>query len=161
MSVGSSQSATGVVLVQKLANKAFSMLHEVVAGVFHEVREFKTAGHDLVVNLLHVVCINIDKGVLSSQQLIKNSAKRPQISTEGISLVDKYFRSHVFRSTYEAEGLVLIFQHFFASTHIYKLQIAVSADHDILWFEVSIYDSLGMENLYDVNQKCHIESGLL
>jgi hypothetical protein len=150
--VGSTKSVIGVGLIKQLSNEFFGWAHEGMGGVFHERREFERVGHDVVIDLLHIVSVDLDEGVLSGQQLIEDSPERPKVSTVGVALVDEDFRGHVLRCSDEAKGPALIFAHLFASAHVHQLQVAVPADHDIFWLEISVDDGLLVKNLHHVDQ---------
>ena len=159
--VAPAQSSTWVAFVQQLADQILGVLHEVVAVVFHEVREFKVACHDLVVYLLHVISVKFNKGIFSSQQLVEDGSEGPQVSAVGVALVNEDLGGHVLRGSYEAEGLVLILKHLLAGAHIDQLQIPVSADHNVFRFQVAVDNSFLVECLQDVDQQCDVEPGLL
>ena len=74
--------------------------------------------------------------------------------------MNKNFRSHVLRSSDEAKGFGLVLDHFFASAHINKFEVPVSADHDVLGFEISIDDAFLMEGFEDMNEESYIKSRL-
>lgn len=48
-----------------------------MAGIFHEVRELKIASHYLIVDLLHIVSVNLDERVFPSKQLVEDRPQRP------------------------------------------------------------------------------------
>lgn len=64
--VGTSQTIARIIFVEKLVNQTFCMLHEIVARVFHEVRELKVPCHNLIIDLLHIVGIDFDEGIFRS-----------------------------------------------------------------------------------------------
>ena len=71
------------------------------------------------------------------------------------------FWCHVLRSSDKAESFVLVFNHFFASSHVNQLQVPISPHHDVLGLQVTVDDALGMEDFHNVDEKSNIEASLL
>ena len=65
--VAPSQTTTWIALVQQLTDQTLGMFHQIVTGIFHEVRKLQRTGHDLIIYFLHIICINLNEGILSSQ----------------------------------------------------------------------------------------------
>ena len=74
--------------------------------------------------------------------------------------MDKDLRSHVLWRSNEAESSVLAFKHPLGRAHVDQFEIAVSAYHDVLWFEISIDDSFLMESLKHMYEQGDVETGL-
>ncbi len=74
--------------------------------------------------------------------------------------MDKNFRSHVLGCSDEAKGFSLVLDHFFAGAHIDKFEVSISADHDVLGFEISIDDAFLMEGFEDMNEESYVKSRL-
>jgi len=115
----------------------------------------------LIIYLFHVLSININKRVFPSKKLIEDGTERPKVSTVGITFVSKYLRCHVLRSPDKAESSILILEHPLTSAHINQLEIAVSPDHDIFRFQITIDDIFMVHYLEDVDEKGDIEPSLL
>ena len=131
-----------------------------MAVILHERRKLKIVAHDLVIYLLDILSLGSDKGVVSAQEFEHDGTKWPKVCAVGVSFVEKDLGSHIFRSSDEAEGSVLVLWHFFACAHIHELQISISAHHDVLRFEVSVDDGLMMEGFKDMDQNGYVKSCL-
>lgn len=129
---GSAKSVRRVSLIQELGDETLCRFHEDMAWIFHEVGELKGVGHNLIVDLLHVLSIYLDERVFPCKEFIENGSKWPQVSTIGVSLMNEDLRSHVLWCSNEAKGFVLVFIHLLACPHIDQLQVAVSSHHDVL-----------------------------
>lgn len=77
MIVGTSQTIAWIILIEKLADQVFGMLHKIVAGIFHEMRELKISSHNLVVYFLHIVSIDLDERIFARQEFIEDGPERP------------------------------------------------------------------------------------
>ena len=161
MTVTPSKPAAWVVLVQQLPDQFLGVFHEIVTRVLHEVRELQLSSHDLIIDLLHVVSINLNEGVLSSQQLIENSPQRPQIRTKRVPLMNEHLRCHILRGPNKTKRFILILHHLLASPHIDQLQVPITTYHNVLWLQITIDDPLLMKSLENVDQQSYVEPGLL
>lgn len=65
--VAPSQTTTRIALVQQLADQTLGMFHQIVTGIFHEVRKLQRTCHDLIINFLHIIRINLNERILASQ----------------------------------------------------------------------------------------------
>lgn len=65
----------------------------------------------------------------------KRDAQRPDIGCDGVGLARYPFRSHVVRCTNESVGIALGSE-FSADSKIAKLDLAVTAEKDVGWFDV-------------------------
>jgi hypothetical protein len=91
--------------------------------------------------------------------LVKQNSQSPPINGLTMTLVQNNLRGNVLRSTANSESSSLIEN--LGKSEIGKLQITVVSDQEILGFEISIDDILGVKVFKTASNSGSVESGLL
>lgn len=111
--------------------------------------------YDLPINVHGIVIL---KWWVSSEHFVDQYAQGPPVDSLSMALIKKYLGSNVLWSS--ANGVSPLSNNL-SKPKVNELEIAVSANHDVLWLQVSVYNILRLEILEYGNHLSSIESRLL
>ena len=110
---------------------------------------------DLLVNVHGIV---VNKRSVSCVHFVHQDSEGPPIDRLTVTSVQKDLRSDIFGSTTDSVGSFL---DDLSKAIIDKLEVTISADHDVLGLKISVDDVLGMQVLENRGNLSTIELSLL
>jgi hypothetical protein len=84
------------------------------------------------------------EGSFLGEQLVDEDTERPEISADIVTSVRDNFRRNILWSSTESPRLVP-WKNLLGETKINESNVAVSIDHKILWFKISVAEVAGVE----------------
>ena len=133
---------------QKSLNKRFAALWAISRILYTRINH-------LLINRKRVFRV-LAKGQFTAEQFVCNDSHAPQINRETVSFSSDNFWCNIMWSSDNSAGSKppLYFKSF-GSAHIDQCEITVSIHHQILWFEVSVNNSVRVHVLHHQKHLSH------
>lgn len=111
--------------------------------------------YDLPINVHGVVIL---KWRVSSEHFIDQYAEGPPVDSLSMALIEENLRGNVFGCSTNGVGPL---SNNFGKPKVNKFEVAISADHDVLWLQIPVDNILRLEILENGNDLSSVESRLL
>lgn len=125
-----------------------------------EARKLNFLAENLIINFKGILLL-FSKGNAPNNELIRQNSQTPKIRGVIVLKTLYYLWSHIMRGSNNCIGPTILADHHFGGVKIVKNWIPSFWDYDIFWFDVSVYDPLGVEMLQGEHHAADVELGLL